>query len=113
VFFFIVLEPAVKRFIAISEKSDELQQRLIETHTGVRKTQQEQGHSVTLPLDVVCVDHYIYKVARQGETVTVFYNEKSGTFICECKLYVQERFCFHTHRAKTLHDRIFRRTSVH
>lgn len=112
VFFFAVLRPAVKKFIAVSQKSETMQKQLIETHIHVRRIQHEQAHSVTLARDVVCVDHHIYEVAHQGSTMTVFYNEKADLFLCECKMYVQDRFCFHTNRARWLHDKIFRRTSV-
>ncbi len=113
VFFYSVLNPAIKKFTRASRESSVSQQELIETKSLINSTIRTQGTSaLNLALDVVCADHYIYKVAGKGNTMTVFYNEAARIFICECSVYIQTKTCFHVNRAAWLHNRIFRKNTI-
>lgn len=115
-FFVFVMRPSVKKFLAISEIAKKAQEEVLETKTFVNEIQKAHAEIYKLPFDVLCVDYNRYRVAHHGKTVIVNYSERYNMFLCECKIFAQSRSCFHTNRAKWLHDRIFqlkRHNSVH
>jgi len=115
-FFFKILFPAIKRFIQAAKQAEQTQNQLIETKSKVKEMQRENAEIYKLPFDVICVDYNRYRVAHHGKTVIVNYSEKYNMFICECDIFLKEKFCFHTNRAKWLRERIYqlkRHNSVH
>lgn len=106
--FFFVISGALRRFAEATKKAEELQAALLNTKSERDTIIRSRNDAVTIPMDVACFDKGKYLVANRGTTQNVYYNEERKIFVCDCRIYLQVRSCYHINRAKQLHQRIYR-----